>query len=170
MEKLIPDYEVELAEPGCAPGAPRWSAQVRLYRDIGEFLPYLNASLKNGRYFHEAQALIWNEQGRVYAFRPREIRIAPIEERVAAIELARQITERVNQLWAKRAEITPRFEEWKLPGIVDLYKLLPGTSCQKCAFSTCMAFAAALRGGRAKPDQCPDLSPKNRVAIMGLLP
>jgi acetyl-CoA decarbonylase/synthase complex subunit gamma len=41
---------------------------------------------------------------------------------------------------------------------LEIYKLLPRTNCQKCAYPTCLAFAMAVAGGHVGAEECPDLS------------
>jgi DNA-binding CsgD family transcriptional regulator len=42
--------------------------------------------------------------------------------------------------------------------VVDIVKMLPLTNCRKCGYPTCMAFAAAIRKGKALPEDCPDFA------------
>ncbi len=49
---------------------------------------------------------------------------------------------------------------------LEIYKLLPRTNCQKCAYPTCLAFAMAVAGGRVRADDCPDLSDEARRVLM----
>jgi len=158
MEELIRDYDVELIEPPCIPGAPRWAAKARLRRDIGDVLPYLNARLQDCQYHHEARALIWRNGERRYAFRPFEISAAPVEDRDEAISVITEVVAMVNQTWQERDTITPSSAEKEPPGVLDIYRLLPGTNCRKCEYTTCMAYAASLREGKAKLDDCLPLS------------
>jgi len=155
MDKLIQSYDVEMGEPACMPGAPTWLVRARLHRNISEVLPYLNAKLEGGQYYAGAQVLIWENQGRKYAFRPDEIRIAPAEDREKAYQIVAEAVDKVNKIWQQRSEITPSFTERKLPNVIDIYKLLPKTNCKECGYPTCMAYAADLRQGKVRVDQCP---------------
>jgi hypothetical protein len=60
---LIDRYDLEVVTPPCEPGGERFSAVARLVTDIGEVLPYLNATLRGAAYTAAAPALIWTRVG-----------------------------------------------------------------------------------------------------------
>jgi ArsR family metal-binding transcriptional regulator len=155
---LICSWEMELVRPACHPGAEIWNAKAHLHVDIGELLPYLNAALPDARLFPGAKALIWQDAGRKYAFRSWEISAAPVkdneEARTAIVKAARI----VNDVWRRREELVPDFTPRKPPpGLLELYRLLPGSNCGECGRSTCMAFARALKQAAAIVAECPPL-------------
>ena len=158
MDRLIKDYEVQLVEPACAPGAGRWGALANIASDISAVFPYLNAVLPNAQYDHQNQVLIFKEPGQQYALRPNEVRIARVENLSHAREVISAIVDRINAVWERRSNITPSYTERKLASLLDMYKLLPGTNCRQCGFLTCMAYAADLRKGSARLEQCVPLS------------
>ncbi|MFO8101240.1 MAG: (Fe-S)-binding protein [Dehalococcoidia bacterium] len=174
-QQLINEYRLEMVTPGCFPGAPIWRAEVTFETDISRVLPYLNAELGDTSYNHHAQTLLYNgDNGRRYAFRPHEIDIAPAEDRETAVRLCDDIVSRVNDIWARRNEITPDFQgKAAPPDVLEVRKLLPGTNCKECGYATCMAFAAALSQGKANLSECPhilvDEFAENRNALLGLL-
>jgi 4Fe-4S ferredoxin len=43
-----------------------------------------------------------------------------------------------------------------MPGLFEVYNLLPKTNCKKCG-TVCMGFAAKLMAREAKPEDCPPL-------------
>ncbi len=49
---------------------------------------------------------------------------------------------------------------------LEIYKLLPRTNCQKCAYPTCLAFAMAVASGKVPVDECPDLSDDARNVLL----
>lgn len=157
MDKLIADYEMQLIEPGCAPGASRWNALLTFPNDISEVFPYLNGQFDGIWYDHENKTLIWRDDGQMYACRPREIRIAQVIDPQNARESAEEIISRINHVWEKREQITPRYTERKPVPIIDIFKLLPQTNCKLCGRPTCMAFAADLSQGKALIEDCPPL-------------
>ncbi len=158
MDRLIEDYDIWLVEPGCAPGTGRWGALVTLPRDISAVFPYLNAVLADAQYDHQNQVLIWTEAGQHYAFRPREIRVARVEDAAEAHKIVSQLVEKVNKVWQERETITPRFTERKLASVIDIFRLLPQTNCRQCGYLTCMAYAADLRKSGARLEWCFPLS------------
>ncbi|RJQ39780.1 MAG: hypothetical protein C4555_02610 [Dehalococcoidia bacterium] len=156
-DKLVNEYTVELAEPGCAPGTGKWGALARLQTDISPVFSYLNGVLKNGRYDHDNKVLIWQEEGQTYALRPLEIRAASVRDLGHAREVIGGVVELLNRTWDRRSEITQDFSEKVPPGVMEIYKLLPRTNCKACGYATCMAFAADLRTGAASLEWCAPL-------------
>lgn len=154
-EKLIHEYEMELREPPCFPGAAEWSARADVKTDISEVFPYLNAEFEDAEYDHTTGVLIWKGKEHSYAFRPHEIKVAPVCDREEARELIEECIERVNATWRRRHEIMPVFKKRALPDLMNIYMLLPRTNCGECGYSTCMAFAADLRKGKVGLTQCP---------------
>lgn len=158
-QQLIRSYEIKLSAPECYPGSDRYRAFVNLQDDISQVLPYLNAELGGCDYYHTSGILLWAAKGKIYAFRPQEIAIAPVISNEEAQELADSIVNTINCIWNKRDEIKPNFEGKKrLPNVLDIYKALPRTNCKECGFPTCMAFAATLRKDSTKSSLCPYLS------------
>jgi len=173
MDKLIDDYEIQLVEPGCAPGSARWGGLVSLTSSISAVFPYLNAVLDNCWYDHQNQVLIWEEDDQKYAFRPREIRVSQIRDTSEARQIISEVVDKVNHVWQERGKITPRFTERILPAVLDIFKLLPGTNCKQCDYPTCMAYAAALRKNMAQLEQCLPLSEtefaENKEKLLNLI-
>ena len=157
MDGLINDYEIQLIEPGCAPGASHWNALLSFPNDISDAFPYLNALFKRVRYDHENKTLIWPEKGQTYAFRPREIRVAQVRDSQDAQRIADEIITRINHIWEEKEQTTPRYAERRPPLVIEIYKLLPGSNCRQCGYPACMAFAADLSRGRVLIGDCPPL-------------
>jgi len=158
MDKLIEDYEIQLVEPGCMPGSARWGVLVNLPCDISAVFPYLNTVMDNAWYDHQNQILILREPSQAYALRPNEIRVAQVRDPLHARQVISVLVDKVNQIWQEQGNITPRFAERKLPSVIDIFKLLPGTNCKQCSYLTCMAYAAALRTKETRLEYCPALS------------
>jgi ArsR family metal-binding transcriptional regulator len=154
-EKLIPDYQFELVEDHHHPGSGNYSVRVLLKADISAAFPYLNAVLDDPWYDHANHVLIGSRNKIRYAFRPYEIHVAVLADRSNVTDISREAVNFVNQTWEERNQITPRLRERKLPPVYEIYKLLPRTNCGKCGYLTCLAFAAALRAGEVKLEQCP---------------
>lgn len=154
-EMLIEDYDLELMTPPCDPGAETWSAFARLKVDIGEALPYLNATLRGAIYRHAAKALNWKKGGRNIAFHSYEIAVANLEDRTEAEKVIRGLVKLVNRTWERRHEIEPDFEAHQRPTPMAVFKMLPGTNCRQCGQATCFTFALKLAAGHQKPEDCP---------------
>lgn len=158
---LVEGYDLKLVMPECHRNADWFRATAYLPSDISEALPYINAEFGTSDYDHDAKTLLWTSNKKKYAFRPREIDIAPVESREEAERLLGSVVETINNIWRRKEEIKPNFEGKKpLPNVLDIFKLLARTNCKECGFPTCMAFATALRKDSTKLPLCPYLSPK----------
>jgi len=159
-EELIHSFEARLATSACHPDADWYGLSIKLYDDISEVLPYLNAELEHPTDYRQSDGiLLWKYRDKKYAFRPHEIAIAPVFDNKEAQELSNSIIETVNNIWKRKDKITPSFESRApLPKVLVIYKLLPRSNCKKCGFPTCMAFAAELRADFIKLSLCPYLS------------
>ena len=176
MDDLIIAYEFKVVEPGCAPGSGRYGLQVDVKDDISPVFPYLNATLNETRYDHQNCILIWREDNKAFALRPHEIKIVLADGLKNATDYsdsARDIVERINNVWRRRQLITPCFTEKGRPSVMEIYKLLPRTNCRQCGYPTCLVYAADLRDGKTKLENCiPILKSEyagNKQRLIGLL-
>jgi ArsR family metal-binding transcriptional regulator len=152
---LIEDYEIELEDPACVPGAPFYAARAQFHNDVSEVMPYLNAVLERAQYGAGNRYIIWREGDRAYALRPHELAVSTIWERQQAYEFVHKAVSRINEIWERRDEITPDYTTRSKPRVLDILKLLPRTNCGECGLQSCMAFAAALIDGTHLPQNCP---------------
>jgi len=154
---LIDDYEIELSTPACDLESPVYMAKVSLASDIGEVLPYVNATVEKGEFVPGIPVLVWKDGGRKYALRSREIAISSIADKDEAGALVATLVDRINAIWENRSSLEPSSESWEKPKVLDLLKLLPGTNCRECGVPTCMAYAAKLADGKMRLKDCPRL-------------
>ena len=158
MDDLVAHYDYHIVEAGCAPVSGRYGVQVDTGNDISPVFPYLNAALNSTFYDHQNSILVIREAKQSYAFRPHEISIARAEDYASARQAAAEIIRRVNKIWQERDSITPRLTEKKHVSVIDVFKLLPKTNCRRCGYLTCLAYAADLRQGKSRLDDCPPLN------------
>ena len=151
---LIANFDFHLTSPGCHPGADRWSIKLTTDSDISEALPLLNAELEGASYDHKVPCLIWKNEGKKFAFRAREITIAPLEDREEALSMCEEAVDIVNRTWRRREGIKPDYSRVELPSLMEIYKALPKTNCGECGYPTCMAYAADYRSGKAEAAAC----------------
>jgi ArsR family metal-binding transcriptional regulator len=138
--------------------------------DISAVLPYLNARLGGAEYDHGARVLIWKDRAHRFAFRPREIKAAPANDREEARSLIDRAVGMVNEVWRERERIEPRYDKRTKANLMQLYRLLPRTNCGRCGCETCMAFAARLREDESELRDCPVLEePAYGDNLRGLL-
>ncbi len=156
--KLITDYRFELIEDHHSPGSGRYGVRVILPTDISASFPYLNTVLDDTLYDHGNSILIGVNNSRRYAFRPHEIQAGMVTDPSEASSIVDEVVELVNRVWREHERIIPSFKEHKLPTVYDIYKLLPGTNCKECGYSTCLACAADIRNGVISLERCPLLS------------
>lgn len=159
MEKkdLIEEYDLELCDPACLPGASMWAAKAHLHADVSEVMPYLNAVLDRPFYSGDKQWIVWKNGGRKYALRPSELAVSSILERRQAEELVEEAVEMINGVWRRREGITPDATVRNPPKVLDILRYLPRTNCGECGLPSCMAFASALAEGDRTVEECPCL-------------
>jgi len=151
---LIDAYDLEVFSPPCEPGSERWSAFAHLRQDISPVLPYLNALWPGAIYDHEAHVLTLVRGGRRYTLRPLEIAASNLEDRDQAQQVIDQMVGEVNEIWEKRATISPSTEKRRRPTVLEVYKLLPGGNCKQCGEATCFIFASKLVAGQTQLSRC----------------
>lgn len=154
---LLRDYRI--TKVGRSFCNPEWIAvTAELSDDIGEVLPYLNATIKNAVYTPETRHLNFRIDGAVISLTPRQVEVGQVacqEDAIKVLDYAKRL---INDIWEKRASITPihgRKGEIKAKDILDF---LPRTNCRKCGLPTCFAFAMALLDGRKSLQDCPVLN------------
>ncbi len=166
---LIEKFDLEVFTPPCDPGSERYAARARLFVDISEILPYLNASLRGAVYLPSASALTWKKGGHNVAFHAFEIATSNVEDRDGAEKELKGLINLVNGIWERRSEITPDTTTRQRPTSMAIFKLLPQTNCKQCGEPTCYTFALKLVTAQKNVTDCPLLDePKyeeKRVAL-----
>jgi len=161
-DELIKSYKTRMETPDCHPGSIIFNIFISFDDDIKEVLPYLNAELKGALdYRHKDGILLWEgalprtetqiKEIKRHAFRANEIAVSSFQDEDAAEKYAGQLVGMINDVWARRAEITPKTEGIApMPKALDIWKMLPRTNCKQCGFPTCMAYAVAVREDTSK--------------------
>jgi ArsR family metal-binding transcriptional regulator len=171
---LIEEYDLEVTSVPCEPGSDTLAAIVHLVEDISRVLPYLNRTLRGAVYNQQAPSLAWKKGGRNVAFWPYKIAIGHLEDRSHAEKVAQSLVDLVNRTWERRGEIDPDHEMHRRPGPLEVYKLLPQTSCKDCGQPTCYTFALKLAMGHVRLEDCPALREpryeQQRAQLNALLP
>ena len=126
--------------------------------DISPAFPYVNAELGGWDYDQTNQVLLLKlADGKWITLHPQKIAIRGIRDMEEAQALLAWIQAQINDLYARRKEITPRFTSQAGLKVMEILKLLPMTNCKLCGYATCMAYAAALREGEIRLEDCPPL-------------
>jgi ArsR family metal-binding transcriptional regulator len=126
--------------------------------DISPAFPYINAELGGWDYDQTNQALLLKlSDGKWITLQPHKIAIRGIRDMEEAQALLAWIQAQINDIYARREEITPRFTSQAGLKVMDILRLLPMTNCKACGYAACMAYAAALREGEIRLEDCPPL-------------
>ncbi len=115
-----------------------------LDQDISGEFPYLNTVLQGAIYNHEGRTLTIKKEGRLISLHPRKIAAGKVHNEKDAREVVEWLQGLINHCHANRETIEPNFERRQKLTALDVYKLLPGTNCQKCGDATCLVFAVKL--------------------------
>jgi ArsR family metal-binding transcriptional regulator len=126
--------------------------------DISPAFPYVNAELGGWDYNQTNQVLLLKlSDGKWITLHPGKIAIRGIRDIAEAHALLVWIQKQINEIYARRAAITPRYTSQAGLKVMEILKLLPMTNCKICGYVACMAFAAALREGEISRTACTPL-------------
>ena len=126
--------------------------------DISPAFPYINAELGGWDYDRTNQVLLLKlSDGKWITLHPQKIAIRGARDLEESKALLVWINEQINDIYARRDQIEPRYTSQAGLKIMEILKLLPMTNCKLCGSATCMAYAAALREGETSLQDCPPL-------------
>lgn len=129
----------------------------RFSEDVSPVFPYLNAVVPNLMYNPATNSVTIKRGERILTFYPDGAVMAKVDGAEDALAQLQWFQDLCNEVWRRRAEITPCYERRNLIGPLEAYRLLPRLNCGDCGKPTCMAFAAALLQGDLSPGDCPHL-------------
>ncbi|QTA90958.1 LuxR C-terminal-related transcriptional regulator [Desulfonema magnum] len=135
--------------------AASWGAHFKLDNDVSELFPYINATFKDAVFYDKPEYIKFVIDGFQCVLYPDDVIAAPFTNRNQAIEFAERLIHFLNKLHTRKHSLKPNYKKFRPVSVIDIYRLLPGTNCKACGFSTCLAFAGALSRGQTTPDQCP---------------
>jgi len=124
---------------------------------LDEVLPYL-ATLPG--------IIAWNPEALTLTFRrphgfmtlySDRVYITQVVDTSEGLELFDALTDAVNAVWEKRAELTAVTAKKRAPRHLDIWELLPRSNCGMCGESTCLAFAVAIIQHKRSLVECPPL-------------
>ncbi|HNY70001.1 MAG TPA: (Fe-S)-binding protein [Syntrophorhabdus sp.] len=122
--------------------------------EMSDVFPYMNTEMKGARYNPNGPMLTFMDGHRLITIYARRIAIGKANEIVDAWRTLEKIRCFSNEIYSRRASITPSYTMRKKHPALEVYKRLPGTSCGQCGQKTCTAFAMTLWIGNAKPFMC----------------
>lgn len=158
---LLKSYAKEIFRPQCNPSFQSLHCIAHLDQNISEVLPYLNAWLGGFEYFKDPPAVTFRTQGKIITVHPREIAVNALRDEEEANRVVEWLKREINEAWAKRDEIEPRYEGAPKPKVMEILRLLPMTNCRKCGEPTCMVFATRVAEGVKGAEDCPSLIEEN---------
>jgi ArsR family metal-binding transcriptional regulator len=122
--------------------------------DLSAALPYMNAVMREASYNARGPTFTFMDRYRMISLYPRRIAVAKADDIVDGWRTLEMIRRRVNETWARRAEITPSDEMRAKPPALEIFKRLPQTNCRACGEATCLAFAVRVWNGSGSPEAC----------------
>lgn len=126
--------------------------------DISPAFPYVNAELGGWDYDQTNQVLLLKlSDGKWITLHPQKIAIRGARDMEEAKALLAWIQGQINNIYARRETITPRYVSQAGLKVIEILRLLPMTNCKACGYAACMAYAAALREGEIALQACEPL-------------
>ena len=126
--------------------------------DISPAFPYVNAELGGWDYDQTNQVLLLKlSDGKWITLHPQKIAIRGARDMEEAKALLAWIQAQINDIYARREAITPRYVSQAGLKVIEILRLLPMTNCKVCGYAACMAYAAALREGLIRLETCKPL-------------
>jgi ArsR family metal-binding transcriptional regulator len=123
-------------------------------RDMAEAFPYMNAEMREASYNAKGPTFTFMDQYRMISMYPQRIAVAKADEIVDGWRTLEMIRCRVNDVWARRAQIEPCYEMREKPPALEIFKRLPKTNCRACGELTCLAFAVRVWMGELLASKC----------------
>lgn len=127
----------------------------KIKNDIRSIFPYINAEIEGAIFFDNPQYIQFMFEMSKCTVYPFEVIAVPFANEKHALEFIDKLINFFNDLYARKNSIQPDYKKVQSVSVLDIFKLLPGTNCRECGFTTCMAFAAALTQSKTGPDKCP---------------
>jgi ArsR family metal-binding transcriptional regulator len=156
MKMLLHSYEITRTLP-CLADPEKIRVIADVSGEIYEAFPYLNATLKGCIYNHPALTLTIKKDGKLFTLHAHHITLAKIEDEKEAEEILGWLRDLINETYERRDQIEPNYSMAAELKALDIFKLLPGTSCKKCGELTCLAFAVKLVGRDIEITKCDPL-------------
>jgi len=122
--------------------------------DMAQAFPYMNAEMREASYNAKGPTFTFMVGYRMISMYPQRIAVAKADEIVDGWRTLEMIRCRVNDAWARRAQIEPCYEMREKPPALEIFKRLPKTNCRACGELTCLAFAVRVWMGELPASKC----------------
>jgi len=103
--------------------------------------------------------------GKLITVHGNKIAVNALKDEAEARKIVEWLKREINDVWERRAEITPSFQAAPRPQLMEILKLLPKTNCKACGEPTCMVFAARATEGVKDSSNCPELKPEAKAKL-----
>jgi len=162
---LLKSYTKEIFNNECMPGAMSVQCFAHLNEDVGDALPYLNASLLGHIYIKDPPSVTFKIQGKLITVHSKKIAVNALKDEEEATKIIEWLKSEINAAWENRENIEPSYVSSPAPKIFEILKLLPKTNCKSCGQPTCMVFASMVAEGAKRPEDCPSLDDDTRKKL-----
>lgn len=166
---LISTYTTELVRLSCGSQSDSKDLVIYLERDISEVIPYLNTVFEGFQYTKEPRSVSFRLNGKLVVVHPRKICVSAPGNRVDAQNISEWLREKINDIWERKDQIQPRFENPSSPKVLEILRFLPKTNCGLCGEKTCTVFAAKVSKGDRGPRDCTPLTAEQREKLVKYL-
>jgi len=122
--------------------------------DLAKVFPYMNTEMREASYNAKGPTFTFMDQYRMISMYPQRIAVAKADDIVDGWRTLEMIRCRVNDTWARRAQIEPCDEMREKPPALEIFKRLPKTNCRACGERTCLAFAVRVWMGELPASKC----------------
>ncbi len=155
---LIKNYRLHFEGSHSNPSDDKLEAMAEIDADISDLLPYINAELGPGLFDPNLPYLRIPQPKGVMIFYADKVGVSRCRDQEDGRRRIEVLIEKVNDIAARRHEIEPSYRSLGDIKALDVLKLLPRTNCKQCGHPTCLAFAAAVAMGKARPEDCAALN------------
>jgi len=166
---LLESYKLEIFNSECMPGAMAVHCFAHLDQDVGNALPYVNATLGGFTYQKNPPSVTFKAHGKLITVHAKKIAINALKDEAEAKKIVEWLKREINTAWENRDKITPLYEATLQPKVFEILKLLPKTNCKECGQPTCMVFAVQVAEGAKGPEDCPQLDDDGKTKLSAYL-
>jgi len=132
-------------------------ASFLLNKEVSFLLPYLNAVAERAELHQTPRFIRFHCENRLCVLYSQAGLVTPVADRAHARSFLDRLMAFLNDVDARRHEITPNHRLHRRVSVIDILKLLPKNNCGQCGHTSCMAFAGALSLQRIMPEKCPHM-------------
>jgi ArsR family metal-binding transcriptional regulator len=157
-DKILTGYRKEIFRSKCDTGAQTLHCYAHLNEDIGDVIPYLNATLGGFSCSKEPPSVTFKAHGKLITVHGDKIAVNALKDETQADKILDWLQREINDAWLNRGSISPSYQSASQPVVFEIFKLLPMTNCKACGAPTCLVFATQVAEGAKVPEDCPSLS------------